>query len=72
MMVVGCFLGWRGGLHVLLGGTVLHGLVGLAFVLRKNVGIRLGWPPPDLKRIPHALGFAGATIAYTLGLFQLF
>lgn len=71
-MVAGAFLGWRGALHVILFGALAHGLVALAWVAGAGALRRLGRPVDPERGIPHALGFAAATVVYTLGLVTLF
>lgn len=71
-MVAGAFLGWRGALHVILFGALAHGLVALVWVAGTAALGRMGRPVPEDRGIPHALGFAVATVVYTLGLVTLF
>lgn len=72
LMVVGAFVGWRGALHVLILGTVAHGVVALAWVGARALRKQLGRPVSDDNRVPHAVGFFVATLAYTLGAVRLF
>jgi len=71
-MVAGAFLGWRGGLHVILLGALAHGVVALGWLAFGAVSRRFGRPLDPERGIPHALGFAAATVVYTLGLITLF
>lgn len=61
-MVCGAFLGWRAGFDVILVGTVLHGLVGLALVGARRVAVRMGRPAAKDRGVPHAVGFALAVV----------
>lgn len=65
VMVVGAFLGWAGAVHVLLLGTVLHGFVSLIFLFSARFLPAIGAWIPDYKRVPHAIGFAVATVVFT-------
>ena len=61
-MVCGAFLGWRAGFDVILVGTVLHGMVGLAFIGARRVAVRFGHTPERDRGVPHAVGFALAVV----------
>lgn len=71
-MVCGAFLGWRGALHVIIIGAVVHALLALGFLGLRAVGRRLGRPVGDVERVPHAVGFAVAVVLYCTGLTVLF
>ena len=71
-MVCGAFLGWRGALHVIIIGTVVHALLALGFLALRAAGQRLGKPVGDVERVPHAVGFAVAVVLYCTGLTVLF
>ncbi len=71
-MVCGAFLYWRGAIHVILLASVLHGLMAIGLLTVNRLLTRIGRAPMDLSRLPHAVGFALATVAYTLGWYQLF
>ena len=68
VMVCGAFLGWEGVIHVVLVGTVLHGLMGFGVLalcaVRKARGQGLSPPQP----LPHAVGFGVATMLYVAGI----
>lgn len=71
-MVCGAFLGWRGAVHVILLASVLHGAMAILLLFLNRGLTGLGRPPLDTSRLPHAVGFALATMVYTLGWFQIF
>lgn len=71
-MVCGAFLGWRGALHVILLGAVVHGAIAMATLAWKRVAPALGRPEPDLDTLPHAVGYAVAAILYSVGIAHLF
>jgi len=71
-MVCGAFTGWNGALHIILLGTVAHGLLGLLVVgsraARRGLGHTLAKPQP----LPHAVGFGIAAVLYVTGVAHLF
>ncbi len=71
-MLIGAFVGWKGAVHVILVGTVLHGLLSLALLvlLRGMPGIEAVLA--RVRQVPHALGYAAATVLYTLGFLHFF
>jgi Flp pilus assembly protein protease CpaA len=71
-MVCGAFLGWRGALHVILIGAIVHGGIALATLLWKRAAPALGRPEPDLDTLPHAVGYAVAATLYSVGIAHLF
>lgn len=71
-MVCGAFLGWRGAIHVILIGMVVHALIAVGFLVARAASRQLGRPLGDLERVPHAVGFAIATISYCTGLTVFF
>ena len=71
-MVVGAFLGWKGAAHILLVGTVVHGLISLGVVLWRRFRAMRGLPPGEQRGIPHAVGFALATWMYGMGIGVMF
>jgi len=71
-MVCGAFLGWSGGLHVILVGTVVHGLLGIGVLFSRMVKRSMGHDTGSPAKLPHALGFAVSTVLYTAGIGRLF
>jgi prepilin peptidase CpaA len=71
-MVCGAFLGWSGALHVILVGTVIHGLLGIAVLFNRMVKRSMGRATGPPATLPHALGFAISTVLYTVGIGRLF
>lgn len=67
LMMIGAFVGHIGVLYILVVGTAIHGLLGLAMLFSSRIARSKGWKPPDTQRIPHAVGFALATGMYTQG-----
>ena len=71
-MVCGAFLGWSGALHVILIGTVVHGLLGIGVLFSRMVKRSMGRETTSPTKLPHALGFAVSTVLYTAGIGRLF
>lgn len=71
-MVCGAFLGWRGAVHVILLGTAIHGILGLGVLFKARLARTMGWASPDLRRLPHAVGFAAAVVLHGSGLGRFF
>jgi prepilin peptidase CpaA len=71
-MVCGAFTGWNGTLHIILIGTVVHGLLGILVLgnraVRRAMGQQLGKPQP----LPHAVGFGIAAMLYVAGVAHFF
>jgi len=66
-MVCGAFLGWIGAVHVLLLGTVVHGLLSMLFLFGSRFAPAIGPWIPDYRRVPHAVGFAAGALMFTAG-----
>jgi prepilin peptidase CpaA len=71
-MVCGAFLGWSGALHVILVGTVAHGVLGIGVLGSRMVKRSMGRETDSPAKLPHALGFAVSTVLYTAGIGRLF
>jgi Flp pilus assembly protein protease CpaA len=71
-MVCGTFLGWRGAIHVVLIGSVIQGLLALVMMIWAKYAPRFGRQEPDLARLPQAVGYAIAAIAYSIGYARVF
>lgn len=71
-MVCGVFLGWRGALHVVLVGALVHGLLAMAALGWARLAPLLGRPAPDLERLPQGVGLAVAAVVYSVGIGHLF
>lgn len=67
MMVAGAFLGWSAGLQAILAGTALHGVLALGWLVVARMQKARGAAAPDGRKLPHAVGFAIATIAVATG-----
>jgi prepilin peptidase CpaA len=72
VMVCGAFLGWRGALHVILLGAIAHAILAVVFAILLRLGARSDKAALDLKRVPHAVGFALAGVLYSLGFLRFF
>jgi len=70
-MVCGVFLGWRGAVHVVLIGALVHGALALATLAWARVAPLLGRPAPDLERLPQGVGLAVAAVIYSVGIGHL-
>jgi Flp pilus assembly protein protease CpaA len=71
-MVCGVFLGWRGALHVVLVGALVHGALAMGMLVWARFAPLLGRPAPDLQRLPQAVGLAVAAVVYSVGIGHLF
>lgn len=71
-MVCGAFTGWNGALHIILVGTVVHGLLGLVVVGARLVRRALGQALPKPQPLPHAVGFGVAAVLYVAGVAHFF
>ena len=71
-MLCGAFTSWLGAIEIILIGTVLHGMLALIVVLSSRVFVAFGRPPPFADGLPHAVGFAVATLLYTSNVIRLF
>lgn len=71
MMVAGAFLGWSLVLQAIIVGTAIHGVLALAFLLAHRAARATGRVLPKAAQVPHAVGFAIATLSVGLGLFRL-
>lgn len=71
-MVCGVFLGWRGAVHVVLVGAIVHGAMAIGTLAWARVAPLLGRPGPDLERLPQGVGLAVAAVVYSLGVGHLF
>ncbi len=67
-MVVGMFLGWSGAIHVILVGTVVHGLLGLLVMFSQRFRKPMDGKTPSPQQLPHAVGFAVAVVLYIAGM----
>jgi prepilin peptidase CpaA len=72
VMVCGAALGWPGAVHVVLLGTAVHGVLSAGMAFRGWVARTMGEAAPPPATVPHAIGFAAATWAYTAGVGHLF
>ncbi|MBL8618430.1 MAG: prepilin peptidase [Deltaproteobacteria bacterium] len=72
VMVCGAALGWSGAAHVVLLGTAVHGVLSAGMAFRAWFARTMGEAAPPAATVPHALGFAAATWAYTAGFGHLF
>ena len=64
-MVCGVFLGWRGALHVVLVGALVHGALAMGMLVWARFAPLLGRPAPDLQRLPQAVGLAATSAVVT-------
>lgn len=71
-MVCGMFLGWKAVLHIILLSSLLNGVVAVVLLAAKKGLPLMGKPPPKSDLVPMAVAIAGATIAVSVGLFQVF
>lgn len=71
-MVCGAFTGWNGALHIILVGTVAHGVIGLLVLGSRAVRRALGHPLPKPQPLPHAVGFGIAATLYVSGIAHFF
>ena len=71
-MLCGAFTSWLGAIEIILIGTVLHGFFALVVVLASRVFVSFGRPPPFQDGLPHAVGFALATLLYASNMIRLF
>ncbi len=71
-MVCGAFTGWNGALHIILIGTVVHGLLGLMVLFSRTVRRAMGRSLPKPQPLPHAVGFGIAAMLYAVGVVRLF
>lgn len=71
-MVCGAFTGWNGALHIILVGTVVHGLLGVLVVFSRPIWRSMGKVPPKVQQLPHAVGFAVAVVLYAVGVARFF
>ncbi len=66
-MVFGVFLGWKQTLYVILGGTVLNGVLALGLLITRRVLLARGRTiPPKLEQVPKAVALALALFYVTL------
>ena len=66
-MVCGAFTDWKTILEIILVGTVIHGVLALLTLLARRIARARGTQLPDRAQVPHAVGFAVATIIITAG-----
>jgi Flp pilus assembly protein protease CpaA len=71
-MMCGVFLGWRGALHVVLIGAVVHAVLAVGMIGWARFAPLVGQPAPDLERLPQAVGFAVGAVVYSVGIGHLF
>jgi Flp pilus assembly protein protease CpaA len=71
MMVAGAFLGWSLVLQAIIVGTAIHGVLALAFLFAHRAARATGRELPKAAQVPHAVGFAIATLSVAFGLFRL-
>ena len=71
-MVCGAFTGWNGALHIILVGTVVHGLLGLLVVFSRAARRAMGHTLPKPRPLPHAVGFCIAAVLYAAGVARFF
>lgn len=66
-MVFGMYLGWRATLWVILGGTVINGLLALGLLITRRLLLARGKAlPPKLEQVPKAVALAIALFYVTL------
>lgn len=70
-MVCGAFTGWEGAIHIILVGTVFHGIVTIAVLSRAKLRELREEDPGPLRGVPHAVGFAIGAVLYSLGVLRL-
>lgn len=70
-MVCGAFTGWSQAIQIILVGTVVHGLIALTFLGARRAARAMGRDIADRAQVPHAVGFAVATVLVTAGLVNL-
>lgn len=70
MMVAGAFLGWSLVLQAIIAGTAIHGVLALAFLFARRAARATGRELPQAAQVPHAIGFAIATLGAAFGLFR--
>lgn len=70
-MVCGAFTGWEMVIQIVLVGTVIHGVIALAFLSARRIAKASGRDISDKAQVPHAVGFAVATVITTSGLFTI-
>jgi len=70
-MVCGAFTGWVGAIHIILVGTVIHGLVTVIVLVRAKLRDLRQEDPVPLRGVPHAVGFAVGAVLYGLGILHL-
>lgn len=70
-MVCGAFAGWSAVLQIILLGTAVHGVVAITFIFARLMAKSRGRDLPAVDKVPHAVGFAVATVLVTAGLVRL-
>ena len=70
-MVCGVFTGWAGAIQIILLATVIHGALAIGFVLVRHALTSMGRTISDKAMVPHAVGFAVATVLFTTGIVTL-
>jgi prepilin peptidase CpaA len=71
-MVCGAFTGWNGALHIILVGTVLHGLLGIVVLTGRAFRRSMGHTLPKPRQLPHAVGFGVAVVLYAAHVARFF
>jgi len=71
-MVCGAFTGWSGALHIILVGTVVHGLLGLLVLFSRAARKAMGHTLEKPRQLPHAVGFGIAAVLYAAGVARFF
>ncbi len=71
-MVCGAFTGWNGILHIILLGTVAHGMLGILVLCQRAVRRAMGQALTKPQPLPHAVGFGIAAMLYVAGVAHFF
>lgn len=70
-MVCGVFTGWAGAIQIILFATVIHGILAVGFLAVRLALRSMGRALSDESMVPHAVGFAAATVLFTSGIAAL-
>jgi len=70
-MVCGAFTGWEMVIQIILIGTVVHGIIALLWLFARRLARARGRDLDDSAKIPHAVGFAVATVITTAGIYTI-